>query len=203
MPFPTKLLLADEDVKLDIHPHWVYFAEPVMLLLAGFVVGGGAFAAGGNLGKGLGIVGVVALVVGALWTLIRYMKWVTTNFVITSHRILHRHGVFAKAGVEIPIDRVMNVNFAQTVRERMIGAGNLLIESGGEDGQQTFTDIRKPQDVQKLILEASTSTMRAHVANAGGGSDVASQLEKLEGMLQRGTLTAAEFAAEKARLLGS
>jgi uncharacterized membrane protein YdbT with pleckstrin-like domain len=203
MSLPTKLLLADEDVKLDIHPHWVYFAEPVMLLLAGFVVGGGALSLRGTLGNVLGVLGLVALVAGMGWTLVRYMKWVTTNFVITSHRILHRHGVFAKAGVEIPIDRVMNVNFAQTVGERIIGAGSLLIESGGEDGQQTFTDIRKPQDVQKLILAASTATMRAHVTNAGGGTDVASQLEKLEGMLQRGTLTAAEFATEKARLLGS
>jgi uncharacterized membrane protein YdbT with pleckstrin-like domain len=110
--------------------------------------------------------------------------------------------VFAKAGVEIPIDRVMNVNFAQSVQERLLGAGNLLIESGGEDGQQTFTDIRKPQSVQKLILAESTRTMRAAVGQSGG-ADVASQLEKLEAMMQRGTLTAEEFETQKARLLGN
>ncbi len=203
MPFPRKLLLADEDVALDIHPHWVYFTESVLVLLLGIVLGIGALLLKtGNLKKGLGWVALVVIVAGILWTIVRYMKWVTTNFVVTSHRILHRHGVFAKAGVEIPIDRVMNVNFAQSVRERLIGAGNLLIESGGEDGQQTFTDIRKPQSVQKLILAESTRTMRAHVGQ-GGGADVASQLEKLEAMMQRGTLTAEEFAAQKARLLGN
>jgi uncharacterized membrane protein YdbT with pleckstrin-like domain len=202
MPFPRKLLLADEDVALDIHPHWVYFTESVLLLLLGIVLGIVALRAKtGNLRNGLGLLALVVLVAGVLWTIVRYMKWVTTNFVVTSHRILHRQGVFAKAGVEIPIDRVMNVNFAQSVRERMIGAGNLLIESGGEDGQQTFTDIRKPQSVQKLILAESTRTMRAAVTQNGGG-DVASQLEKLEGMMQRGTLTADEFATQKARLLG-
>jgi uncharacterized membrane protein YdbT with pleckstrin-like domain len=203
MPFPRKLLLADEDVALDIHPHWVYFAESVLVLLLGIVLGIGSLALkdGGNLKKGLGWVALVVIVAGVLWTIVRYMKWVTTNFVITSHRILHRHGVFAKAGVEIPIDRVMNVNFAQSVRERLLGAGNLLIESGGEDGQQTFTDIRKPQDVQKLILAESTRTMRSAVGQ-NSGTDVASQLEKLEAMMQRGNLTAEEFAAQKARLLG-
>ena len=35
--------------------------------------------------------------------------------------------------------------------ERMLGAGDLLIESGGEDGQQRFTDIRHPAQVQNLI----------------------------------------------------
>jgi uncharacterized membrane protein YdbT with pleckstrin-like domain len=202
MPFPRKLLLADEDVALDIHPHWVYFTESVLVLLLGIVLGIGALLLKtGNLKKGLGWVALVVIVAGILWTIVRYMKWVTTNFVVTSHRILHRYGVFAKAGVEIPIDRVMNVNFAQSVRERLIGAGNLLIESGGEDGQQTFTDIRKPQSVQKLILAERTRTMRAHVGQ-NGGADVASQLEKLEAMMQRGTLTAEEFAAQKARLLG-
>ena len=42
---------------------------------------------------------------------------------------------------------------------------------------------------------------RGH-ASAGGG-DVASQLEKLEGMLQRGTLTPSEFEAQKRKLLGA
>jgi uncharacterized membrane protein YdbT with pleckstrin-like domain len=205
MPFPSKLLLADEDVVLDMHPHWVFFAEPVMVLLGGLalsIIGTVLDSTAGNIVRDIG---VVILVVGVIWTLIRYMKWRTTNFVVTSHRILFRHGVFAKAGIEIPIDRVMNVNFAQSVRERLLGAGNLLIESGGEDGQQTFTDIRKPQDVQKLILQASTATMRAHVTNAGSGNaatDVATQLEKLEGLLRRGTINQSEFAAEKARLLG-
>ncbi len=203
MPFPRKLLLADEDVALDIHPHWVYFTESVLVLLLGIVLGIGALRLKtGNLKTGLGWVALVVIVAGILWTIVRYLKWITTNFVVTSHRILHRYGVFAKAGVEIPIDRVMNVNFAQSVRERLIGAGNLLIESGGEDGQQTFTDIRKPQSVQKLILAESTRTMRAHVGQSGG-ADVASQLEKLEAMMQRGTLTAEEFAAQKARLLGN
>jgi uncharacterized membrane protein YdbT with pleckstrin-like domain len=209
MPLPKKLLLPDEDVALDIHPHWVFFAESVALLLLGIVLGIGAIVLGAtgstpsNAAKGLGVVALIVIVAGALWTLGRYIKWVSTNFVVTSHRILHRYGVFAKSGIEIPIDRVMNVNFSQSVRERLLGAGNLLIESGGEDGQQTFTDIRRPESVQKLILAESTRTMRAAVTQSGSTTDVASQLEKLEAMMQRGTLTAEEFAAQKARLLGN
>ena len=209
MPISRKLLLPDEDVALDIHPHWVFFAESVALLVLGILLGVGAIAIGAlkdspsGLAKALSWLAVAVIAAGAVWTLIRYMKWVTTNFVVTSHRILHRHGVFAKAGIEIPIDRVMNVNFAQSVRERMLGAGNLLIESGGEDGQQTFTDIRKPQEVQKLILSESTRTMRAATnAIVGSNTDVATQLEKLEGLMQRGALSTEEFAAQKAKLLG-
>ncbi len=89
----------------------------------------------------------------------------------------------------------------------MVGAGDLLMESGGEEGQQRFTDIRHPDQVQNLInaqMEGH-ALRRATLARDVGGSassDVASQLEKLEGMLQRGTLTPEEFETQKRKLLG-
>ena len=72
----------------------------------------------------------------AVWLLVRYLRWGTTNFVITSDRVIFRHGVIAKSGIEIPLERVNSVHFDQGVFERMIGAGDLLIESGAESGQQ-------------------------------------------------------------------
>ncbi len=65
--------------------------------------------------------------------------------------------------------------------------------TGGETGQQRFSDIKKPSRVQSLIhAQMETNTTRMF-GGAGGGNDVATQLEKLEGMLERGTLTADEF----------
>ena len=91
----------------------------------------------GNTRKYLGYIALVAIVLSAIWLIVRYLKWVTTNFVITNDRIIFRQGVIAKSGIEIPLDRVNNVNFNQSIFERMLGAGDLLIESGGEDGQRT------------------------------------------------------------------
>jgi uncharacterized membrane protein YdbT with pleckstrin-like domain len=132
------------------------------------------------------------------------MKWLTTNFVITSNRLIFRQGVIGKSGVEIPLERVNNVNFSQSMFERILGAGDLLIESGGEDGQQRFTDIRHPAQVQNLIH----AQMEGHYQRRAGytaptaGADVSEQLQRLEGMLQRGTLTQEEFDSQKAKLLG-
>ena len=86
---------------------------------------------------------------------------------------------------------------------RRVAEATLMIESGGLEGQQRFTDIKNPDQVQRLIhgqIDARTS--RSHQSGGSGGSDVASQLEKLEGMLERGTLSSEEFAREKRRLLG-
>ncbi|MEO5899544.1 MAG: PH domain-containing protein [Ilumatobacteraceae bacterium] len=211
MPYPKKNLNANETVALDMHPHWAYFFQPAFSLLGAIVIGIVILAAGpdGNAGTFFHWLAIVLLVVTALWLIGRYLKWITTNFVITSHRLIFRQGVFAKSGIEIPLDRVNNVNFSQGIVERILGAGDLLVESGGEDGQQRFTDIRRPDRVQNLIhaqMEGHAER-RAGYTHPGGGMappqiDVAEQLEKLEGMVQRGSLTTAEFEAQKRKLLG-
>lgn len=208
MAHPKKQLNSYETLALDLHPHWWFFAEPAASLVASIVFGIAVLVAtdsDSNARTGLGWLALILIVVTALWTLVRYLKWVTTNFVITSDRLIYRSGVLAKHGIEIPLERVNNVNFYQSIFERIIGAGDLLIESGGEDGQQRFTDIRKPETIQNLIhaqMELNEQRRGNSFAAPMVGSDVASQLEKLEGMLERGTLTTEEFEAQKRRLLG-
>jgi len=207
MSFAKKNLNPNETVALDMHPHWWYFAEPVGALVAAIAFGIFVLAVDpdGGAGDALRIVAVALLVAAALWLVVRYLRWVTTNFVITSHRVVFRTGIVAKNGIQIPLERINNVNFSQSVFERLLGAGDLLIESGGEDGQSRYTDIRHPDRVQGLIHAQMESQARRHAGYVGqghgGGVDVAEQLERLEGMMQRGTLTAEEFQAQKRRLL--
>jgi uncharacterized membrane protein YdbT with pleckstrin-like domain len=207
MPFPKKNLNANETIALDMHPHWWFFSEPAWSLLGSIVLGVIVLLktdAGTTARKGLGFLALALLVLTGIWLVWRYMKWLTTNFVITSNRLIFRQGVIGKSGVEIPLERVNNVNFSQTMFERLLGAGDLLIESGGEDGQQRFTDIRHPAQVQNLIhaqMEGHYQRRAAYTAPTAG-ADVTEQLERLEGMLQRGTLTQEEFDAQKAKLLG-
>jgi uncharacterized membrane protein YdbT with pleckstrin-like domain len=184
MPFPRQLLNQDEHIVLDVHPHWLFFAEPALTVL--------------------NIVMVTLLVIALVWALWRTLTWRTTHFVITTDRLIYRSGVFAKRGIQIPLERVNNVNFHQGVLERIVGAGDLLVESAGEDGQQRFTDVRHPDRVQNLIHAQINENENRFLAGPGAAAalDTATQLEKLEGMLQRGTLTREEFDIEKRRLLG-
>lgn len=205
MGYPSRSLNANESVALDMHPHWWYFVEPAATLL-GVIVAAIVvllrFNGDGTFDRLLTYVAVAALVVSAVWLASRYLKWITTHFVITSQRLIFRQGLIAKTGIEIPLERVNNVNFSQGIVERLLGAGDLLIESGGEDGQQRFTDIRRPEEVQNLIhdqMERVAMRRAGHVA--APTANVAEQLERLEGLLHRGTITQAEFDAEKRRLL--
>ena len=203
MPYPKKLLNDYETVALDLHPHWWYFAEPVLALVASIVLGIASLVLldGGGAGTWVRWFAVAAIIGCVIWLVLRYSKWATTNFVITSDRIIFRSGVIAKSGIEIPLERVNNVLFHQSVFERMLGAGDLLIESGGEDGQQRFSDIRRPERVQNLIHSQMEVNESRRFNPPSSGSDVATQLEKLEGLVERGTLSREEFEQQKRKLL--
>ncbi|WP_394943983.1 PH domain-containing protein [uncultured Ilumatobacter sp.] len=204
MPYPKKLLNDYETVAVDLHPHWWYFAQPVAALVGSIILGIIALVSdvSGTFGDILKWLMIVLIIISAIWVVVRYLKWMTTNFVITSDRLIFRAGVLAKMGVEIPLERVNTVHFSQSIFERMTGSGDLLIESGGEDGQQLFSDIRHPDRVQNLIhSQMEENEKRRFTGNSA--TDVASQLEKLEGMLDRGTLTPEEFRSQKDKLLGS
>lgn len=207
MTFAQKNLNPNETVALDLHPHWWFFAKPAMVLVAAIIVGI-VLAVGdrsGSLYSILKFATIAVLVLSALRLLQRSIQWSSTHFVITSYRVIFRAGVIAKSGIEIPLERINNVNFNQSIFERIIGAGDLMIESGGEDGQSHFEDVRRPDDVQKLIHAQMDAALQRRVPGgfaAPRTSDVAEQLERLEGLMQRGAITPEEFETQKRKLLG-
>ncbi len=206
MTFAKKNLNEGETIALDMHPHWWYFAEPAFSVVGAIVLGIWVATLDAGTWKDLLRWVMLPLLVGTcLWLLYRAATWRTTNFVITSQRIIFRQGLIAKRGMEIPLDRLNNVNFNQGVFERMLGAGDLLIESGGEDGQQRFTDIKDPAGVQNLLhseMEKLRNRKGGGFAAPAAAMSVPEQLERLEGLLERGSITQEEFDSQKAKLLG-
>lgn len=203
MPYPQRLLNDGEEVALDIHPHWWFFAKSAAATLFSSVLFLWSAVALGDATweKGLKWLFGVTAIVSLLWLGVRWLAWRTTHFVITSDRLIARKGIIAKSGIEIPLERVNNVSFNQSIFERVIKAGDLLIESGGEDGQQRFTDILRPDEVQNLIHLQMEENQRRTFTPAAQPIDVAGQLEKLEALRDRGTITEAEFESQKRRLL--
>jgi uncharacterized membrane protein YdbT with pleckstrin-like domain len=134
-----------------------------------------------------------------------FLSWITAHFVVTSDRVIHRSGWLAKSAMEIPLERINDVKFRQSVLERMVGAGDLVIESGGEYGQNRFSDIRGPEDVQKLIYEKAEENQRRDVRQGtavADSDDPLDQLEQLARLRAQGNITEEEYEVHKRRLLG-
>jgi membrane protein YdbS with pleckstrin-like domain len=208
MPFPTRLLLEGESVHVDLRPHWWFYIGPAAAGVPVLALGYGVLQIDGDAGQ-LAAWAYLALVVAWLtWLGARLARWATTHFVVTSDRIVFRTGVLAKHGRDIPLERVNDITSNQTFFERIIGAGDLLIESAGERGQQTFSDIPHPDGVQQEIyrqMEGNAArAMSAGVRpspSAPATQSVPEQIAALADLRDRGALSEAEFEAKKAELL--
>jgi uncharacterized membrane protein YdbT with pleckstrin-like domain len=225
LAFPERLLSEDEELIYDLRPHWLTLVVPALLTIA-VVVGVGALwvvmPAGDLQQPGRMAVGVLGLVVLLATVVGRVLRWATTHFVLTTERLIFRSGVVAKFGREIPLERINDVTFSQSLVERMIGAGDLLLESAGEHGQSRFSNIRDPEAVQLEIyrqMEANdrrragyattqpnpvvadrTPTPPTHTPPARAPTPL-DDLERLANLRDRGAITEEEFQRMKRELL--
>ena len=92
--------------------------------------------------------------------------WLTSDFVVTSSRVIHREGFIAKRSMEIPLDKINDVRFEQGIFERMVGAGTLVIQSASESGRNEFKFIRHPEEVQRTIYHESEADQTRTVQRA-------------------------------------
>ncbi len=193
------MLNEGEDVVLDLHPHWWFFRGPVAAVVAAMVAA--------VVLRDVNDILLEALLGGAvlclLWVAARYARWATTNFVVTTDRLIVRQGVVSKRGKEIPLGRLNDVAVNQTLFERLIGAGDITIESGGERGQQVFSDIPKPFRVQNVIYREIERERERDAARVAGHrpSSIPDQIDKLDQLRQRGVISQGEFDAKKTQLL--
>ena len=135
--------------------------------------------------------------------LVKLAEWRTTHFVLTSDRLIVRSGVLSKEGREIPLERINDLSYHQSLFERLVGAGDLVIESAGERGQDTFSRVPHPERVEQLIYaEMEHNRQRisgVHIEQQE--SSIPNQISDLAKLRDQGVLTEAEFQAKKAELL--
>ncbi|MCE7885651.1 MAG: hypothetical protein DYH08_17640, partial [Actinobacteria bacterium ATB1] len=124
MGYPQRLLYEGEEVVLDIRPHWVALLVPgLWTLLIVAVLVAVAF-----LVDDVTSVWYLALLVAGLVAFVflagyRWLRWLTTEFVLTTERVISRRGIYAKSSKDIPLERINDVTFTQSVLERFLRSG--------------------------------------------------------------------------------
>ena len=154
MAYPDKLLAEDEEVVRHLHPHWLTLFWPVVWFLV--VVGGASFGmaaipAGRQQGVFRLLIFAVALVLLLTVVLVPVLRWRTTHYVITTHRLLFREGILSRRGRDIGLSRITDVSYRQTLWDRIINSGTLTIESAGESGSTVLKQIPDSEGVQQLL----------------------------------------------------
>lgn len=208
MGYPREMLNDDEEIVFERHPHWSYMIGSIGMVGLGVF----AFIVIAVISLHYAWAGLIVIALTLLGSVGNYLRWQTTQFVLTSSRIVVRQGILSKHGLEIPLDRVMNISYHQTIWERILGTGDLVVESAGEDGHQVFTDVAKPAHVQNMIYKLAERDQRIGNTPLGDGLgghrprgksnlSVPEQIEKLAELLEKGALSPEEFQQAKRELL--
>jgi uncharacterized membrane protein YdbT with pleckstrin-like domain len=205
MAWPEDALSDGETIVTSFRPHWKLLFIPFLWFLAALVLLGVALALNWISGTFLLVI-VAAVVIAALWLVVRpLVNWWTTRYVLTTERLITRTGLIAKSGVEIPLERITNVNFSQSVFERMLGAGDLLIESAGSTGQSKFANIPRPDDFQTVLYKVRE---KRTIELSGRGeptaefkTHAADSIQKLAQLRDQGLITEEEYQQKRKKLL--
>ncbi len=211
---------------LSANPHWWYFWKQVaaaagilgLILLALWADDGALDAAF----KWLAAVAFVILLVDTGYELV---QWRTTRFAITDQRVAYQSGVIRRRGVSIPLNRINNVNFEQSMIARMLDNGIVTIESAGETGDSVFENIPNPAKVRNLIFaqmeadeQADSHRDAAAIRDALGergmsgggqtlpppapaGSSAHDRLDELDQLRRQGLVSEAEFEAKRKQIV--
>jgi uncharacterized membrane protein YdbT with pleckstrin-like domain len=94
---------------------------------------------------------LAAWVVVVVWRCLgALIRWKSTHFVITSRRVLIREGVFTRIGRDIPLSRISSVQFRNSVFDRMLGTGTLIIDSSSQEPLE-YDNLPHVEHVHSLL----------------------------------------------------
>jgi uncharacterized membrane protein YdbT with pleckstrin-like domain len=163
--YPYNVLAADEQVVLHRHPHWKRLIGPCAVLMLTTALAAFAAAYVNSLGWDQTATLVVSLVIAAIWLVVvgwfalwPFLTWWATHFVITDRRVMFRHGLLARAGIDIPLARINSVEFRHGLMDRMLRTGTLIIESASQDPLE-FYDIPRVERVHSLLYHEVFDTL--------------------------------------------
>jgi len=198
--YPSRLLSPGEFVVLVRNPHWWTIAKHFALaVVAGalsvIILATGVIGAPWNIVASCVI--LIPVIAGAL---AKFVTWYCTTYVITNERLVVRAGVLSRSGTEIPLDAINNVAFSQTLFERILGSGDLDIESAGTTGHAHYENVRDPEGMQTILYrlrEVRTMELR------GGGKGDTTPEEHIRFFREKGLISEREARASLAALARS
>lgn len=170
--YPENVLAGDEQVVLHRHPHWKRLVSAVVVLVVITAVAAFGSAVVNSMGWDPTAKRVIFVAIAAIWvvvvgwlTLWPFLNWLTTHFVITDRRVMFRHGLLTRTGIDIPLARINSVEFRHGLIDRMLRTGTLVIESAAQDPLE-FHDIPRVEHVHSLLYHEVFDTLGTEEADS-------------------------------------
>jgi len=141
---------------LRLHPHWKTLVKPFLIVA---VIIAAAIAAlimlppRSSLDAARDGIGVVVFLAVIVWGVVPLLRWQTTSYELTTRRLRLREGILSRSGRDFPLIRISDVSFSHGLIDRLLGCGNLIVESAGEHGELILSQIPQVERVQATLFQ--------------------------------------------------
>ncbi len=171
MPLPRKLLGEDEEIVVEMRPHWVFFVGPLLIsAVAVAVVSVILVALGKHANAWVTYFFLALAAVPVVWFLARLLRWRNYIIALTTTRIIVRRGVFDRHTLQLRLQRVTEVNTSQALWERALGTGRLILDVQGDDDSLVIEDVTKPLVFQRVVNGQIDALVDRHRTDLHAGS---------------------------------
>ena len=144
MGYVDSSLLPDEQIVYKATLHWTIFWQCWLIILIGIV--SLIFQP---------IVGGLIIFVGLLVGLRKFIEYKTSEFAVTTKRVIIKVGVFRRRTLELLLRQVEAISVEQTVLGRMLGYGSVTLTGTG-GVREVFHNISSPLEFRRQIHSQAT-----------------------------------------------
>ena len=145
-------LLPDERVVFKTRLHWILYFKPLLVTLFG--VGLTVALAQMPGPPWLWYLGLAVTVAGALWWAIRWLEMMTSEFAVTSVRLIFKGGLVARNTTEMLLSKVESISVTQSLPGRMLNYGDLTVTGTGNT-REVFARVHDPVSFRNEVQRAS------------------------------------------------
>lgn len=199
-------LQTGETIVFRAHPSRIGLVPPIALAVVIAAVGLVLYHQTGSPIAPLvaGVIVVVALI-SALAQLVRLRS---NEYILTTHRLIEQYGILSKRSVDSYLSKINNVEHSQSLWGRLLGFGDVMVDTASKDGITVFPRIAHPIEFKRAILAACeayrgagpVSAMAGAVPGAAAPSG-AERLRQLKKLLDDGLISQEEYEAKRKQLV--
>ena len=149
-------LTEGEEFVLQLHPHWKTLLRPFFILVVTLAAALALLImlpAKADPPVVRIIIGAIALLLSIVFFAVPIARWRTTSYELTTRRLRLRSGIVSRSGRDFPLIRISDVSFQHGLIDRLLGCGQLIVESAGEHGQLVLNEIPHVQRVQSVLFQ--------------------------------------------------
>jgi uncharacterized membrane protein YdbT with pleckstrin-like domain len=145
-------LLPGERVVYRTRLHWVLFVKPVLLILVGIVLAVVLRQVAEP--PWLWMVGGAVVLAGVGWWLVHYVEVMTSEFAVTSSRLILKVGLISRYTTELLLTKVESIGVQQGLTGRVLNFGDLTVTGTG-GAREVFRRVRDPIGFRNHVQQAS------------------------------------------------